>query len=206
MPFNPRPADARWCDDEINPTAAALGAGEPAGQIGHREIGAALLGLLAGIEVDAAQADGAPDAQQEMRHGHAAEASPDPIRPHDHRDRFPAVGERAAAPRSGGKVRTAPSGADDRQVPTQHINELRQAVDAGPAKKRTDSSDGRVSPEPVGALQGMAFGAEAKQLKFMALGPPLFPLREHRARAVQLDGKRYDDYQRQGKSDQHDSD
>ena len=55
-------------------------------------------------------------------------------------------------------------------------------------------------------LQGMAFGTEAKQLKFMALRSPLFPLREHRAGAVQLDGKRYDDHQRQGHSDQNDSD
>ena len=55
-------------------------------------------------------------------------------------------------------------------------------------------------------LAGMAFGTEAKQLKFTALRPPLFPLREHRAGAVQLDGKRYDDHQRQGNRDQNDSD
>ena len=74
------------------------------------------------------------------------------------------------------KVGAAPSGTDNCQVSVHHIDELRQAVDPRPAKKRTDSSDGRLSPEPAGSLQGMAFGTESKQLKFF----PLSPLREHR--------------------------
>ena len=50
------------------------------------------------------------------------------------------------------------------------------------------------------------FGTEFKQLYFMASRSPLFPLLEHWAEAVQLDGKRYDDHQRQGHRDQNDSD
>ena len=53
-------------------------------------------------------------------------------------------------------------------------------------------------------FEGRAFGTEFKQLYFM--GPHCFPLLEHWAEAVQLDGKRYDDHQRQGHSDQNDSD
>ena len=60
----------------------------------------------------------------------------------------------AAAP-SADKVRTPPPGADDRQVPAQHIEELRQAVDVRPAKKPAYSSDGRAILEPWPF--GMAF-------------------------------------------------
>jgi hypothetical protein len=47
------PASAPRRDDEINPTAAALGAGEPRCPIAHRQISAVPLGLLTGIEVGA---------------------------------------------------------------------------------------------------------------------------------------------------------
>jgi hypothetical protein len=56
------PADAPRRDDEIDLTAAALGAGEPACPIGHREIGAVPRSLLAGVGVDLVLTDGAPDA------------------------------------------------------------------------------------------------------------------------------------------------
>ena len=70
--------------------------------------------------------------------------------------------------RSIGNVRTALFGADDC---LRHIEELRQAIDSRPPKKRTDWS------EPVEPL-GKAFGTESKELKFMALRPPLSPLLE----------------------------
>ena len=49
---------------------------------------------------------------------------------------------------SADKVRTPPPGTHNRQIPAQHIKELRQAVDARPAKKRAYSSGGRVIVEP----------------------------------------------------------
>jgi hypothetical protein len=45
---------------------------------------------------------------------------------------------RMSPPPSIDKVGTPPSGADDRKVPVQHIDELRQAVDARPTQKRAD--------------------------------------------------------------------
>ena len=55
------------------PGAAALRAGEPARPIAHRQISAVLLGLFAGVQVDAVQTIRAPDAQQQMCPGRAAE-------------------------------------------------------------------------------------------------------------------------------------
>jgi len=95
--------------------------------------------------------------------------------------------------------------------PIQHIDELRQAVDTRPAKK---PFKGRASSAAVrrdcrlilssSTMRFGPFGTEFKQLYFM--GPHCFPLLEHWAEAVQLDGKRYDDHQRQGHRDQNDSD
>jgi len=64
------------------------------------------------------------------------------------------------SPASIDEIRPPPPGADDRQVSAQHIKELRQAVDVHPAKKRANSSGGRVIPKP--RTLGKAFCAEPK--------------------------------------------
>ena len=72
------------------------------------------------------------------------------------------------------KVRAALSGADDRQVAAQHIDELRQAVDADPAKKRPNGSSAG-SLEPIGPWQGMAFGTELGA-EIYCLAVPIVPV------------------------------
>jgi len=69
----PEPAGTPRRDDEIDVPAAALRAAEPRRPIRYRQIGAVPLGLLARVEVDLVPAILAPDAQQEVRPGRAAE-------------------------------------------------------------------------------------------------------------------------------------
>src|SRR3954451_23721584 len=59
--------------DEIGVAAAAARADEPAGPVGDLHIRAVSLGLLAGIEINPVQAIVAPDMQQHVRPGRAAE-------------------------------------------------------------------------------------------------------------------------------------